>query len=137
MAGTDENSPSYEATLEHHGITSAQMQQQCSDEVIKALAPKMTNWRAINLVGVDRGKVDAIEKDTTDEEGKRRKYLECWKQKLGHKATCERLARGFIQSGRTDLADAVCEELQSRTVSTSSKFLSFVTKYVATLCYCF
>lgn len=122
MADGDENPPSYESTLKHHGIAPTEMQRQCSDEVITALAPKMTNWRAISLVGVDQGKVDAIEKDATDEEGKRRKYLECWKQKLGHKATCERLARGFLQSGRTDLADAVCEEMQLKTVSTDGKY---------------
>ena len=78
----------------------------------------MNDWRAIFL-GVDKGKIDAIEKDTTDEEGKRRKFLECWKQKLGHRATCELLTCSFIQSGRADLADAVCVELQSKTVTSA------------------
>ena len=132
MAGTylsvaimdaDESPPSYEATLKHHRIEPTHMQRQCSDEVISALAPKMDGWRAI-ILGVDKGKIDAIEKDATDEEGKRRKYLDCWKQKLGHKATCERLTRVFIQSGRVDLADAVCVEVQSKTVTTDGKFCS-------------
>ena len=118
-----ESPPSYEAILKHHGIAPAQMQRQCSDEMIWALVPKMTEWRTIRL-GVDKGKIDAIEKDATDEEGKRRKYLEYWKQTLGHKATCERLARGFVQSGRADLADAVCDEVQSKTVTTDGKFCS-------------
>ena len=109
-----DRTPTYEATLAHHGIKPGQMQRQCSDEMVSVLAPKMNSWRAI-ILGVEKGKVDAIENDATDEEGKRRKYLECWKQKLGHKATCERLARNFIQSGRADLADAVCEEIHAST----------------------
>ena len=115
--------PSYEATLKHHRMAPTHMQRQCSDEVISALAPKMNDWRAI-ILGVDKGKIDAIEKDSTDEEGKRRKYLEYWKQTLGHRATCERLARVFIQSGRADLADAVCVEVQSKTVTADGKFCS-------------
>ena len=118
---SNESPPTYEATLEHHGIMPAQMQRQCSDEIISAVAPRMNDWRAI-VLGVDKGKIDAIEKDTTDEEGKRRKFLECWKQKLGHRATCELLTRSFIQSGRADLADAVCLELQWKTVTTDGMF---------------
>ena len=119
----DQSPPSYEDLLKHHGIEPTHMQRQCSEEMIWALAPKMTGWRAI-ILGVGKGKIDAIEKDATDEEGKRRMYLECWKQTLGHRATYERLARGFIQSSRTDLADAVCVEVKSMTVTTDGKSCS-------------
>ena len=104
--------PTYESTLKHHGLTDEQMQVECSDGVILALVQHMRGWRNIApYLEVDDSVVDAIVNEpTTDDEGKRRKFLERWKEKFGHVATLERLTRCFISSGKAALADVVCEE---------------------------
>ena len=104
--------PTYESTLKHHGLTEEQMQVECSDGVILALVQKTIGWRNIApYLDVDDSVVDAVVNEpTTDDEGKCRKFLERWKEKFGHVATLERLARCFISSGKATLADLVCEE---------------------------
>ena len=106
------SAPTYESTLQFHGLSVEQMKDECCDEVLHALAKKMNRWRNIRL-GVDKGVIEGIENDrSTDDEGKRNKLLERWKQKFGHDATYERMVRALMKSERTDLADVVCEELK-------------------------
>ena len=114
------SAPTYESTLEHYHLTNEQMQIKCSDEIILALVPMLHGWHNIApYLEVDGSNVDSIVKDsTTDDEGKRSKLLRRWKEMFGHKATCERLARGFIKSGNAALADLVCEELKKTFPST-------------------
>ena len=104
--------PTYDSTLQFHGLSVTQMKDECCEEVLHELAKKMNRWRSIQL-GVDKGVIEGIENDrSTDDEGKRSKLLERWKQKFGHEATYERIVRCLMKSERTDLADVVCEELK-------------------------
>jgi hypothetical protein len=69
----------------------------------------MNRWRNVDLE-LESAVVDAIERESsTDEEGKRRKLLERWKEIYGHEATFERLVSSLIASGRADLAGGACE----------------------------
>ena len=103
------SAPSFESTVAHHGLTGDQLRTECGDDVLRSLAPRMNRWRNVDLE-LESAVVDAIERESsTDEEGKRRKLLERWKEIYGHEATYERLVRGFIASGRADLAGNACE----------------------------
>ena len=102
--------PSYESILEYYGVKNTHMQVKCTERVISVVAKRMTRWRSVDL-GIGPGAKDSIENDQcTDDEGKRRLYLERWREKYGHKATCELLARIFVEAERADLAGVVCEE---------------------------
>ena len=69
------SAPTYEGTLTHYGLSFGQMKIECADELIQALPVKMNRWRTIHL-GLDKGVVDAIEKDgVMDDEGKRQQLL--------------------------------------------------------------
>ena len=104
------DAPSYESTLEFYKLKNTHMQVECTEQVISVVAKRMTRWRSVDL-GIGTGAKDSIENDrSTDDEGKRRQYLERWREKYGHKATCERLARTFVKAERADLAGVVCEE---------------------------
>ena len=110
MSTTNSRPPTYEAMLEHHNLSSSQLQVQCPDHVLRSLAKKMTRWKNIAVdLEVDESAVETIEKEK-DEEGKGRKLLERWKEIFGHEATFERLARCLVNSKRANLADFVCEE---------------------------
>ena len=103
------SAPSFESVVAHYGLTGGQLHAECGDDVLRSLAPRMNRWRNIDLE-LDSGVVDAIERESsTDDEGKRRKLLERWKEKFGHEATYERLVRDFVASDRSDLAGIVCE----------------------------
>ena len=103
------SAPTFKSMVDYHGLTHDQLCTVCGDDVLRSLAPRMNRWRNVDLE-LDSGVVDAIETESnTDEEGKRRKLLERWKEVYGHEATYERLVRGFIASSRADLAGNVCE----------------------------
>ena len=112
MAMSTTTAPTYEKMVEHHGLSSHQLQEPCPDDVLHTLAKKMNRWQNVAVdLELDKIVVDAIEiKQQIDEEGKRRNLLERWKEKFGHAATYERLTRCLVKSERADLADLVCEE---------------------------
>ena len=111
--------PTYEKILKHHGLDETQMQVECSEEVISAVAKKMTRWRSVNL-GLGTGAKDSVENDRSgDEEGKRRLYLEKWRETFGHEATYKRLVERFIDGERVDLADVVCHTVLAEDVGES------------------
>ena len=88
MAMSTTTAPTYEKMVEHHGLSSHQLQEPCPDDVLHALAKKMNRWQNIAVdLELDKIAVDAIEKEQIDEEGKRRNLLERWKEKFGHTAT--------------------------------------------------
>lgn len=99
--------PSYESTVNHFGLTDQQLLTECRDEDLRLLASRLNNWRNIDLQ-LEKGALDAIDHEPLDEEGKRRKLLERWKETFGHEATYERLVRCFVDSQRMDLAGFVC-----------------------------
>ena len=115
--------PTYESTLKHHGLTKEQMQVECSEQIIPALAKRMTGWRNIapHLRVNDRD----VESVATDDEGKSRKLLERWKEKFGHDATLERLTQCFIKAEKAALADLVCEE-RKKTLLTAGELITTV-----------
>lgn len=94
--------------MNHHSLTTSQLQAVCQDDALRTLAPQMNSWRNVDL-GLEKGVLEAIDHEPLDEEGKRRKLLERWKEMLGHEATYERLIGCLLVSKRTDLADVVCE----------------------------
>ena len=106
--------PNYAGTVKHHGLSDRDMEKECPDEVIDALAQNMPgDWRTLPL-GLPAGVVDDIDKDrNASEERKRQKLLHEWKQKFGYAATCARLARCLIDSGRVALAGLVCKTLKT------------------------
>ena len=118
------SAPSYEKTLEHYDVSDSEMKVECPDDAIYTLAKKMTRWRSIDL-GVDRGVVNGIENERLDDEGKRRQLLERWKERYGHEATYDRLARSFFESERLDLAGAVCKEFRDKNTRTCEGELFF------------
>ena len=89
------------------------MRIKCPDDVLGVIAQmmrKMNEWRNIDL-GIERGKVSTVKSESgANDEEKRREYLQCWKQKYGPLETFELLARRFVEAGRADLAQLVCEE---------------------------
>ena len=107
MADTD--APSYEDILACCKLDQEAMRVKCPDEVLSTVARKMNEWRNIDL-GIERGKISGLKHDSgADDLEKRREYLQCWKQRYGPKATYELLARRFVEAGRADLAQLVCE----------------------------
>lgn len=110
------SAPTYEKMVEHHKLSSSQLQTTCPDDVLHKLAKKMNRWQSVapdleleNLKTV----IDAIEREQIDDEGKRRNLLERWKETFGHEATFKRLTRCLINSSRADLAGFVCNECKN------------------------
>lgn len=104
----DMATPSYESTVNHFGLAVCQLQAECRDEHLRALASRLNKWRNIEWQ-LEKGVLDAISHEPLDEEGKKRKLLERWKEVYGHEATYERLVRCLVESQRIDLADFVCD----------------------------
>ena len=106
--------PTYAGTVKHHGLSDRDMEKECPDEVLNALAEKMTgDWCTLRL-GLKKGVVDDIDKDRhASEVRKRQKLLHEWKETFGHLATYERLVRCLIDSGRVAVADLVCKTLKN------------------------
>ena len=103
------SAPTFKSVVDHHGLTGDQLCTVCGDDVLRSLAPRINRWKNVDLE-LDSGVVDAIDREgNIDEEGKRRRLLERWKEIYGHEATYERLVRGFLASSRADLADTVCK----------------------------
>lgn len=107
-------SPSYERTVDHFGLTDRQLSAECPDDHLRLLASRLNKWRNIDLQ-LEKGVLDAIDHEPLDEEGKRRKLLERWKEAYGHEATYCRLVRCLVDSQRMDLADLVCEACKKAT----------------------
>ena len=104
--------PCYKDVLNHHQLSSEQMLVKVPEEALSPIAKEMTGWRNIEL-GLPSGKVTGVKTGNgSDDEEKRREYLRCWWQTFGHRATFEALACRFLESGRCDLADLVCEQLK-------------------------
>lgn len=99
--------PSYESTVDHFGLTDQQLGAECRDEHLRLLASRLNSWRNIDFQ-LEKGVLDAIDHEPLDDEGKRRKLLERWKEAYGHEATYERLVRCLVDSQRMDLAGFVC-----------------------------
>ena len=108
----EEQPPSYEDVLNHHGLSSEQMLAKVPEEALSAIAKEMTGWRNIELELPSHKASDLKRENGSDDQEKRREYLQCWWQTFGHRATFEALTRRFIGSGRCDLADLVCEQLR-------------------------
>lgn len=114
----DETAPTYEGTLNHHGLRDSDMREECTDQFLFDLVKKLVRWQSVDL-GLDRSVVASIENDRSmDNEGKCRQLLERWKEMFGHEATYGRLARCFIQSCMANMADYVCKE-RKKTLSGS------------------
>ena len=104
--------PTYEDILKHYRLSDSQMKVKCPDEVLRAVAKNMNRWRSIDL-GLDKADVNGIENGPAmEDEGKRQKLLERWKERFGHEATYSCLARCFFQSRRADLVEEVCKEFK-------------------------
>ena len=117
----------YESVVDHHcsksNLEKSQLQEKCSENVLVAVASKMTRWRNMEPhLQLDQGVVDDIDKGSYDEEGKKRELLYRWRERYGHKATYEKLIRCLMNASRADLADVVCEEVATcAIVDTPSK----------------
>ena len=103
---------SYESIKTHYKLSDLQLQKECCNGVILALASELTKWRnVLPYLELDKGVMDAIDHECTAEEGKRRELLERWKQSYGYQATYERLINCLLKASRADLVDVVCKEL--------------------------
>ena len=81
-------------------------------QVPLTLHDPMNRWRSMDL-GLDKADVNGIENGPAmEDEGKRQKLLERWKERFGHEATYSCLARCFFQSRRADLVEEVCKEFK-------------------------
>ena len=82
--GKNEQPPDYADTVKYHGLSDRDMRIQCPDEVLNALAEKLTDWRTFQL-WLPEGVVEDIDKDRNASElGKRQELLkvetEVWSQ---------------------------------------------------------
>ena len=109
----DIGAPSYGDILQCCGVSNEAMKIKCLDDALRAIAGEMNEWRTIEL-GIKRGKVTSLKMESGADEEKRYEYLQCWKQKYGPMATFELLACRFVEAGRADLAEFVCEERKKR-----------------------
>jgi hypothetical protein len=110
----------YENVLVHYRLDESEMKEECTDDVLLAVAKRMTRWRSIDL-GLGRAAMREIDDEPCTEEGKRFEYMRRWKEMFGHKATCEQLVLSFIKAGRADLAETVCERVKAKVAGIVSR----------------
>lgn len=96
--------------LRSHVLSELDMSIPVPYELLVFISESMNNWRDIapylGLQAVDRE--DIMENGTTAQE-RRLLMLEKWREKLGNTSTFFNLVKGFLDAGRRDLADQVCE----------------------------
>ena len=101
--------PSYQELLVYYKLEEADMKERCSEEAIKALAPKLTNWELDHLC-MGKETVDSVKSDFKKEEEKKLNYLLRWKEECSINATYDEMAKRFMQARKASLAEHVCEE---------------------------
>ena len=99
--------PSYQDMIESYQLMESDMNEQCSNETLEELAPKLTCWQ-LDPLHLGRATVGRIERSSDSEEQRQKNYLIRWSKQSGLDATYESLARYFLESGLTALAEDVC-----------------------------
>ena len=99
--------------LQHFGLVRDKLRVEITNsKVFVTLARRMNDWEKIYFgEKLTEAILGEIKKDNImDEDGRRRTVLTRWKQLYGHEATYEQLLLRYVESGRMDLADLLCEE---------------------------
>ena len=105
--------PSYQDLLAHYELEEADMKKKCSEEALKALAPKLTDWELDHLC-MGKETVDSVRSDFKKEEEKKLNYLLRWREECSINATYGEMAKRFMQARKASLAEHVCEECKRR-----------------------
>ena len=113
--------PSLEELLE--GIDPSRLSQPCKDHHLSEVALHITEWRRIapflRLMEVDDKEIrticpqDLIVQNTA--------MLRRWREKRGHKATYQELAKVFWKLGKLSLVEEVCKVLTNEFSSSESE----------------
>ena len=101
--------PSYDEIVAHllrNGVSKSQLQESCGDFL--EISSEVADWKLLaRHFGMDKGDVEAIERDEKDEATRRLKMFETWKQRMGHKATYDALIKVFLKAGKAGFVEGI------------------------------
>jgi len=98
--------------LEEVGVSPAQLDKACTREHLQDIALFLESWRTVAPhLGLSRIQVEQVERDGTEENEKRLKFLESWKGKFAFKAKYIVLVKALLKISRADQAEQVCRLL--------------------------
>ena len=120
--------PSYEDMLKRFGLKENDMNCRCSEETIRAVAPKMTKWR-LDYLSLGQETVDKIEREFRHEDERQLNYLKRWIELCAFNATYKVLVQSFMKAGNASLAELVCKECEKHLQSAIGEFVSFRCSY--------
>ena len=94
--------------LKHYGLEKEDMREKCSQDTLKNVATKLTNWQ---LDPLDLGSVavSTIIMDFKSAQLQQKEYVMKWSTTLHMNATYEELARKLLAARNAALAGEVCE----------------------------
>ena len=118
---------SVEELTEHVGIDTSTLDQRCSEEHLRRIAKKISNWEQYaKPLGLSHQHIQDIKTDNNLEYGmKALRVLEKWKKRNAFKATYKNLICTFLDQDDAELAEHICKLLkdgeETETTCTSNK----------------
>ena len=93
-------------------MSSSQLDKACTSEYLQDIALFLESWRTVAPhLGLSRVQVEQVERDGTEENEKRLRFLESWKGKFAFKAKYIVLVEALLKISRADQAEQVCRLL--------------------------
>ena len=100
---------------EQYQISQGFLEEEFTDEHAKGLALLIDSWELLaSHLGLSEQQIEAIKVDNNNQQVRRLKVLNKWKQKYACNATYRRLLEVLLSIDRTDLACNVCELVTSQ-----------------------
>lgn len=105
--------PTYEELLRQWEIGNTAMEQEFDDNHLMDFASKLDRWEMLaKSLRVPNSEIETI-KDEGGVQLQRIKFLECWKQRCGSRATYRAMIEALLQINRTDLAESIIGSMRS------------------------
>jgi len=98
--------------LEEVGVSPGQLDKACTSEHLRDIALFLDSWRTVApFLELSKVQVEQVERDGTEENEKRLKFLESWKGNFAFKAKYIVLVKALLKISRADQAEQVCRLL--------------------------
>ena len=98
--------------LEEVDVSPAQLDKACTSEHLRDIALFLDSWRTVApYLELSKVQVEQVERDGTEENEKRLKFLESWKGNFAFKAKYIVLVKALLKISRADQAEQVCRVL--------------------------
>ena len=108
----------FDQLVEHVGINKDILDQECSDEHLREIAPLIQNWlKYAEALGLKRAEILNIDSNKfLEPEMKAQEVLRLWKKANAFKATYSSLANACLSRYESDVARKVCEIVKSKSI---------------------